>query len=148
MTETRLPNVTATDTRLARDIVSAVRYYLAGRRGLLVLAGSVLVAGLALNWAWLVAAGIAPLLVAALPCVAMCVLGLCMKRSRGNSCSTERTSRVFGESMSDGATPSPLAEAPKLADAAPAGRAKPAVAAMATAASYPQMDHERRNSDV
>ncbi len=148
MTETRLPNVAATDTRLARDIVSAVRYYLGGRRGLLVLAGSILVAGLALNWGWLVAAGIAPLLVAALPCVAMCALGLCMNRTKGNSCSTERTSREFGESTSDGATPSPLAEAPKLADAAPAGRAKPAVAAMASATPHPQMDHERRNSDA
>jgi hypothetical protein len=34
-------------------------------------------AGLALNWSWLVAVGIAPLLLALAPCAAMCALGLC-----------------------------------------------------------------------
>jgi membrane protein DedA with SNARE-associated domain len=33
-------------------------------------------AGLALNWSWPVAAGVAPLLVALAPCAAMCALGL------------------------------------------------------------------------
>jgi hypothetical protein len=43
----------------------------------LVLAAVALVAGAALNWSWLVAVGVAPLLLAVLPCVAMCALGLC-----------------------------------------------------------------------
>ena len=30
------------------------------------------------SWGWLVAAGIAPILLAAAPCAAMCALGLCM----------------------------------------------------------------------
>ena len=51
----------------------------AGRRiGLLTIAGAAIVAGLAFNWSWLVAAGVAPLIVGVLPCVAMCALGLCM----------------------------------------------------------------------
>lgn len=39
-----------------------------------------LIAGAALNWNWLVAAGVLPLLLAALPCVAMCALHLCMRK--------------------------------------------------------------------
>ncbi len=54
----------AAESSLARDLFHAARYYLGGRRGLIVLAALALVAGLALNWGWLAAAGIAPLLVA------------------------------------------------------------------------------------
>lgn len=35
--------------------------------------------GVALNWNWLAAAGLAPFLLGALPCAALCALGLCMK---------------------------------------------------------------------
>ena len=52
------------------------------------LAGLASAAGLALNWSWLAAAGIAPILISVLPCLAMCALGLCMNRSGGKSCST------------------------------------------------------------
>lgn len=76
------------DRSLTRDLLYAGRYYLGNRRGLLILAGLALVAGLALNWSWLVAAGIAPILISVLPCVAMCALGLCMNRAGGTSCST------------------------------------------------------------
>jgi hypothetical protein len=37
-------------------------------------------AGIALNWGWLTTIGVAPVLVAAAPCAAMCALGLCMPR--------------------------------------------------------------------
>lgn len=70
---------------LARELFSAGRYYLGGRRGLLIAAGLVLLAGLALNWSWLVAAGIAPILIAVVPCLAMCALGLCMNKRSGDS---------------------------------------------------------------
>ena len=63
---------------LIRDRLSRVLSGLRGRRGLWLLAGLAIIVGLALNWGWLVAVGIAPLLIAALPCVAMCALGLCM----------------------------------------------------------------------
>ena len=49
------------------------------------IAGAILVlglVGLALNWSWLVAAGIAPLILGLAPCVAMCALGLCMPRKK------------------------------------------------------------------
>ncbi len=35
--------------------------------------------GLALNWNWLASLGLAPLLLAILPCAAICALGLCMR---------------------------------------------------------------------
>ena len=50
------------------------------------LAAVLLGAGLALNWSWLVAVGVAPLLVALAPCAAMCALGLCMRKGSGESC--------------------------------------------------------------
>jgi len=75
---------------LAQDWLYALRYWLRGRRGVAVLALSAVVIGAALNWSWLVAVGIAPLLLTALPCVAMCGLGLCMSRMTGGSCSTSR----------------------------------------------------------
>ncbi len=76
------------DGSLGRDVLYALRYYLGSRRGLLALAGLAIAAGLALNWSWLAAAGIAPILISVLPCLAMCALGLCMNRSGGKSCST------------------------------------------------------------
>lgn len=76
------------DTSLTRDLLDIVRYHLRSRRGLIVLASVTIVAGLAFNWSWLVAVGIAPLLLAGLPCIAMCALGLCMRGMGGRSCST------------------------------------------------------------
>lgn len=69
----------------------AIRRYLGGRRGPLAIAILAIVLGIALNWSWLVAAGIAPFLLTALPCVAMCALGLCMNRMSGRSCSTDNS---------------------------------------------------------
>jgi hypothetical protein len=38
----------------------------------------VLGSGLVLNWSWLVAIGLAPIILGVLPCVAMCALGMCV----------------------------------------------------------------------
>jgi hypothetical protein len=73
----------------ARDVIDAIRNYLRGWRGIIVLAIATFVIGLAFNWSWLVAAGIAPILLTALPCMAMCALGLCMNCMGGRSCSTD-----------------------------------------------------------
>lgn len=92
---------------LARDLLSLARYYLGGRRLLLALAGLALVAGLTLNWGWLTAAGIAPILISLLPCAAMCALGLCMTRTGGKSCSTNtgvRDTAAAEDTLADGRT--------------------------------------------
>jgi len=42
-------------------------------------------AALAWQWSWLVAIGVAPLLLSVAPCAAMCGLGLCMHRRCGHA---------------------------------------------------------------
>lgn len=72
--ETTLTNSTA-------SIVPAIFKRLDSKRVLLGVLGLALIGGgLAWQWSWLVAIGVAPLLVSAAPCVAMCALGLCMHR--------------------------------------------------------------------
>lgn len=60
-----------------RSFLGRARRYLRGRRGFWLVAGLALGVGLAFKWNWLVAAGIAPVIVSLLPCAAMCALGLC-----------------------------------------------------------------------
>lgn len=78
---------------LVKDLLGLARYYLGGRRAILVLASLAVVAGMALNWGWLTAIGVAPVLVGLLPCAAMCALGLCMNRAGDQTCSTGKSSR-------------------------------------------------------
>lgn len=86
---TTIPSDGTTGRPLGRDVLYAAKYYLGGRRGLVLAGTAVVAAGLAFNWSWLVAAGVAPLLLSVLPCVAMCALGLCMSRMTGASCSKQ-----------------------------------------------------------
>ena len=81
------------ETPLTQDVIHAVRYWLhglgqriGGRRGLIAATVLVIGLGLAFNWGWLVAVGLAPILIAVLPCVAMCGIGLCcMGKGAGGS---------------------------------------------------------------
>jgi hypothetical protein len=62
-------------------------------RSRLVLGGSLaplVAAGLAWQWSWLVAIGVAPLLLSVAPCIVMCALALCMTRMGGRSCDAAR----------------------------------------------------------
>ena len=68
----------AADASLGRDLSYVARYYLARWRGVLVLAVIAALVGIGFSWSWLVAAGIAPILLSTLPCLVMCGLGLCM----------------------------------------------------------------------
>src|SRR6516162_3238876 len=71
------PTETA-EVPLSRLGLNLARYHLGNRWALLALGAGVLLAGIALSWSWLVAAGIAPILLSTLPCLVMCGLGLCM----------------------------------------------------------------------
>lgn len=66
------------DRPALRGVLGYVQAFSRSRMGLLVLGGGALALAAGLNWGWLVAAGIAPILLAVLPCAAMCALGLCM----------------------------------------------------------------------
>lgn len=80
------------ETSFAQDLSRAARYYLRGRRGAVIIAAFAIAGGLALNWNYLVAAGIAPILISVLPCAAMCALGLCcMNKTTGKSGATQST---------------------------------------------------------
>ena len=101
-----MTNVPSTDTlnrSLTRDILDAARYYLGGRRTLFVLAVALILGGVALNWGWLVAAGLAPILIAVLPCAVMCTLGLCMHKMAGGDKSDRRSAQAIdGQEDSSG----------------------------------------------
>jgi hypothetical protein len=91
MPDTPLEASPRKDPPLGWDILAALRYGLyslrsrLGTRGLVIVGAAVIAVGLALNWSWLVAIGVAPLLLTVLPCVAMCALGLCMMPKHGKS---------------------------------------------------------------
>ncbi|MER8373251.1 hypothetical protein [Mesorhizobium sp. M1406] len=102
MTATEL--IRAKEASFDRNVLASIRYYLGGRRGFLALAAVVIVAGLAFNWSWLVAAGVAPLLLSVLPCVAMCALGL--HKMTGRACPAEDGSPKADE-VTDGPTTVP-----------------------------------------
>ena len=70
-----------------------------GNRRVLAVAGLGLGgAGLALGWDWLIAVGIAPLLISAAPCLVMCALGLCMM-GRGGQANAAQPTPKAGEPM-------------------------------------------------
>ena len=88
----------------ARDLLDAARHYLGGRRVLWILAIGALIGGTVLNWNWLVAAGIAPLLLTVLPCLVMCGLGLCMSKLIGGSCASQATQTKASQAIEPKAT--------------------------------------------
>ena len=113
----------AGDMSLAESATGLLRYYLGGRRGLILLTVTALGAGLFLNWGWLVAAGIAPLLLALAPCAAMCALGLCMSKMGGKECSTQSGPA----DQSNGTNASTTATAVKARDESLTAAIKPAI---------------------
>ena len=91
-----------TSVSLAQGVVNAIWPYVSGRRGLIVLAIGIGGAGMTMNWGWLVAVGAAPILLALLPCAAMCALGLCMKKGGGKSCSAGDKTPAEGSDFKGG----------------------------------------------
>ena len=90
----------ASETSLAQDVRALLAHWLGGRRGLLIAALLTASGGLWLGWPSLVAAGLAPLLLSVLPCVAMCALGLCMKghgQSRESKPTADKTPDKKGQ---------------------------------------------------
>lgn len=88
-------------TTLGQDLWALTRYWLRGRRGPLIIGGGVALGGVVFGWSWLVAAGIAPILLGVLPCVAMCALGLCMNRTGEKSCSSDTRDDIKDDMKDD-----------------------------------------------
>jgi len=59
-----------------------------GARGLILLAVLAVAAIGYSNWGWLVAIGVAPIILAMLPCAAMCAMGMCMMPKRNTPTAT------------------------------------------------------------
>jgi len=100
----------AGEPSLVKATIDLVRYYLSGRRGLILLTVAILGAGLVLNWSWLVAVGVAPLLLALAPCAAMCALGLCMNKMGKPSGPTQSNSGAQGGAGTPPSTATPAVE--------------------------------------
>ena len=84
MNDVNLPTQSsaAAETPLSREWGYALRYWLRGRRAYVAAAIVLGGGGLALGWGWLAAVGVLPILLAALPCAAMCAIGLCMPKEK------------------------------------------------------------------
>ena len=70
--------------------LSLPQWFPRGRPALLWMAIFAIGAGLVFGWDWLVAAGVAPLIVSVLPCLAMCAIGLCAMGGSAKSCHGEK----------------------------------------------------------
>ncbi len=64
-------------------------------------------AGLAWQWSWLVAIGVAPVLLSVGPCVAMCGLGLCMAGTGGRACQTDAVGNASSTAITQAVAPQP-----------------------------------------
>lgn len=87
-------SIKTTDASLTRDLMHAARYHLGNRWTLLALAVLAVILGLSFGgWSWLVAAGLAPILLSTLPCLIMCGLGYCMmcQSNKAQSTASEAT---------------------------------------------------------
>ncbi len=101
---------TPTRPSLTQDVLQAARYHLGNRWVLLGLGSLAVIAGLLFGgWAWLVAAGLAPVILSVLPCLVMCAFGICMMGRSDKSQSTAphdatdatTSSAVFGTAKRD-----------------------------------------------
>lgn len=89
----------ASAASLGQDWLRLPGYWLRDRRVLISLALAAVAGGAALNWSWLVAAGIAPILLVLAPCAVMCAIGACGKKgkSQGAACGKSAAGDEAGE---------------------------------------------------
>jgi len=91
----------ANELTLTESIAALLQHYLGGRKGLILLAVAAAGMGMYFNWGWLVAAGVAPILLAVAPCAVMCGLGLCMNKM----CSKSEPAQSNPVDQGDGVSP-------------------------------------------
>ena len=107
------PEITRS-TQVPLDIAASTRYWLRAawirigpRRALIAVGIAAAGGGLTLNWSWLTAIGVAPILLSIAPCAAMCALGLCMpKMMDSGSCASGGTAGGASAQIS-GSEPGP-----------------------------------------
>ena len=78
-----------------------LRSWVLSPQGLTVTGMAAVVVGLTLSWSWVVALGVAPLILAVGPCLIMCALGLCMNmRNHAEKPSVKQSSAAEAELQS------------------------------------------------
>lgn len=97
VTSPMTPTTPAASCCSMRDVI---RSWMRDRRVLIVVGLAVVAGGLALDWGWLSAIGIAPLIVSVAPCLLMCALGLCMRGYGPSSGSPEIATGEYPQSES------------------------------------------------
>lgn len=65
------------------------------------------VLGALLNWNWLVAVGAAPIILALLPCAAMCAIGVCAMRGGKQACHGAEQGKERSAAPASGQEPAP-----------------------------------------
>jgi hypothetical protein len=79
---TRKPEAAQSDS--AATTAQRIRSWALSPQGLTITGIAAVVVGLTLSWSWVVALGVAPLILALGPCLVMCALGLCMDMRNGS----------------------------------------------------------------
>lgn len=73
----------APERTLTQDIGAYIRHQLRGWRGMIMAAVVLAAPALWFGWPWLVAAGLAPLILMMAPCAVMCAVGACTMGKSG-----------------------------------------------------------------
>jgi hypothetical protein len=85
------------------EIGGTVLRSICNRGALLAASGLIVIGAIAASWNWLVAAGVASVLLSILPCLVMCGLGLCMHKFIGRSGSASGSAVTEQSEISTGA---------------------------------------------
>ena len=105
---------TAASARLSvgASVLEVLRRSIGNRRGLIIVAIALVIGGLAANWSWMVALGVAPVILSLAPCALMCAVGLCsMKFMGGGSACADSESSTAPKTAAGGGETAPLASA-------------------------------------
>ena len=86
---TRNPEAAQSDS--AATTVQRIRSWALSPQGLTITGIAAVVVGFTLSWSWVVALGLAPLILALGPCLVMCALGLCMNMRNNADTLSENT---------------------------------------------------------
>ena len=116
MTETiDISRPTAAPDRLSLGAViqETIRRFTVSRRGLIIIAIALVIGGLAANWGWMIALGVAPVILSLAPCALMCAVGLCSMKFMGGGAAC-----ADSESSTASKIPAGAREATPLAPAA------------------------------
>ena len=96
-----MTNYEPTSQSQNQDLRTIMRRALSNRFVLLAIFAIAIGLTATFSWGWLVAAGIAPILLAAAPCAAMCALGLCMSGMKSKPNTSDANKQIETTTKAD-----------------------------------------------